>query len=124
MEWAKRPVESIWNREETPENRNGTRAKRRGTSRIASLAGEPRTDSAECRRVAPGRGRYRGSLRELQADQCAAVDVAGADFGGVVVCRAGSIVAVCDHGGAAWAALSAGSADHASNQHGCRGACR
>src|SRR5580692_1308742 len=114
MEWAKRPVESIWNREETPENRNGTRAKRRGTSRIASLAGEPRTDSAECRRAAPGRGRYRGRLRQFQADQCAAVDVAGADFGGVAVCGAGSIVAVRDYGGAAWTAISAGSTNHAS----------
>src|SRR5580692_6614559 len=111
MEWAKRPVESIWNEPETPETRNGTRAKRRGTSRIASLAGEPRTDSAKCRRAAPGRRGHSGGVCEQQADERAAVDAEGADFGSVAVGGAGSIVAVRDDGGAAWAAVASRSAN-------------
>src|SRR5690348_1679429 len=116
--WAKRAVERIWDQEETPENRYGTRAERRGTSRSTRLAREPRTDSAKRRRAASSGRRYRGCVRKLETDECTAVDAEGADFGGVLVGGAGSVVAVCGHVDAAGAAVAARSANHAFDQRG------
>src|SRR5579859_2268198 len=102
-----RAVESIWDKEEAPENRNGTRAERRGTSRSARLAREPRTDSAKRRRAASSGRRYRGGVCEFEADECAAVDAEGADVCGVFVGGLGSIVTVRGDVDAAGAAVSA-----------------